>query len=360
MTLGVEPAALAAAIKDWGRVLGFAQIGIAPATALDTAASHLAAWLAAGWHGDMAYMARHGSKRAHPTALVPETQCVICVRMDYLPATRPATGADPADRAQAFVARYALGRDYHKVLRRRLKTLVQRIAARIGPFAHRIFVDSAPVMEKALAARAGLGWIGKHTNLISPRAGSWFVLGELYAALPLPPDRPHANHCGRCRACLHRCPTGALRAPYRLDARRCLAYLTVEAPGSIPLALRPALGNRIFGCDDCQLACPWNRFARPSAEPDFQPRHGLDTATLRALWAWDEATFLQRTAGSALRRLGYERWRRNLAVALGNAAPDPAAKQALWAGRADPSPLVREHLEWALARHDQAGAGAPT
>jgi len=344
-----DGAALAQAIKTWGRELGFQQLGIA-ATDLSVAAAHLAEWLGAGYHGEMHYMARHGTRRSRPAELVPGTRSVIMARMDYLPQTRAAMAAAQRDPTGALISRYALGRDYHRLLRRRLQRLAERITAAIGPFGHRAFVDSAPVLEKPLAQHAGLGWIGKHTNLIDRRAGSWFFLGALYTDLALPPDTQARDHCGRCQACLRACPTGAIVAPYRLDARRCISYLTIEHPGPIPEPLRPLLGNHIYGCDDCQLVCPWNRFARLTTEPAFLPRHGLAAATLVDLFAWDEATFLARTQGSALRRLGHERWLRNLAVALGNAPPDPAVTAAL-AARADhASPLVREHVGWARRR----------
>jgi epoxyqueuosine reductase len=272
------------------------------------------------------------------------------VRLDYLPEPRSAIAAALADPAAAFVSRYALGRDYHKVMRRRQQRLAERIAEAIGPFGYRVFADSAPVLEKPLAAQAGLGWIGKHTNLIDGRTGSWFFLGEIYTDLELPPDRPVRDRCGSCRACLEVCPTGAIVAPYRLDARLCISYLTIEHRGAIPEPLRPALGNRIYGCDDCQLVCPWNRFARLAALPDLLPRGGLATATLLGLFGWDESTFLARTEGSAIRRIGHERWLRNLAVALGNAPPSEAVRRALAGRMDDASALVREHLTWALAR----------
>jgi len=338
--------ALAGRIKQWGRELGFQQVGIAD-TDLAQAEQHLQQWLARGFHGDMAWMARHGSKRTRPGELVPGTLRVISVRMDYLP-DEPDPAALLQQPATAFISRYALGRDYHKVLRSRLQKLASRIQGEIGPFGYRAFVDSAPVMEKALAAKAGLGWIGKHSNLLSREAGSWFFLGELYTDLPLPADVPVSDHCGACSACLDICPTQAIVAPYQVDARRCISYLTIELEGSIPLELRPLLGNRIYGCDDCQQCCPWNRFARTSAEPDFAPRHNLDRATLLELFNWDEATFLKRTEGSAIRRIGYLRWQRNLAVALGNSRPDGPVRQALQARLGNSSPLVQEHIEWAL------------
>jgi len=351
--------ALKPTIRQWGRELGFAAIGFA-STRLDGAERELMDWLAAGFHGDMDYMARHGADRAHPERLMPGTLGIISARLDYLPEAADAH-ANLAIPTRAYVARYALGRDYHRIVRRRLARLAERLTLAVGPFAYRAFADSAPVMEVALAQGAGLGWRGKHTLLLE-RAGSWFFLGELYVDLPFPPDPPEANHCGTCHACIDACPTGAIVAPYRLDARRCIAYLTIEHRGPIPAELRPLLGNRIYGCDDCQLVCPWNRFAHPCGEPDFQPRNGLDQATLAELFAWDEATFLSRLEGSPIRRIGHQRWLRNIAVALGNAlthaAPDAAARGTLCAAlraRADhPSALVREHVQWALAQQPPA------
>jgi len=346
---GYDFALLAQRIKAWGRELGFQQVGIAD-TDLQLAEDRLTTWLRAGRNGEMGYMARHGSKRSRPAELVPGTLRVVSVRMDYLPEPQEDSWALIADPVAAFVSRYALGRDYHKVLRQRLRRLAEQIRGEIGDFRHRLFVDSAPVLEKPLAQKAGLGWIGKHTNLINARAGSWFFLGEIYTDLPLPPDLPARDHCGTCRACLDICPTGAIVAPYVLDARLCISYLTIELEGSIPRALRPLIGNRIYGCDDCQLACPWNRFARLCTEPDFKPRQGLDRASLLALFSWSEAEFLNRTEGSAIRRIGHVAWLRNLAVALGNAAPSAAIVAALKARLGHPSELVREHVTWALAR----------
>jgi epoxyqueuosine reductase len=348
--------ALAADIKRWGRDLGFAEIGIA---GIDLSAEepHLRRWLQRQFQGDMHYMGRHGLKRCHPEHLVPGTLRVICGRMDYLP---PEAEPAAADRpGPALIARYALGRDYHKLLRRRLQQLADRIGVRAGPFGYRAFVDSAPVLEKALARNAGLGWIGKNTLLLNREAGSYFFLGELFTDLPLPLDAAPQEHCGSCRACLSACPTGAIVAPYQLDARRCISYLTIESHGPIPEHLRPKIGNRVFGCDDCQTSCPWNKFARPSMEPDFKPRHGLDQAELVELFNWSEATFLAKTEGSAIRRLGHERWLRNLAVALGNGEPSEAARAALQSRLEHSSALVREHVRWALQalaqeRSDQA------
>jgi epoxyqueuosine reductase len=351
-----HPAALAGRIRGWARELGFQAIGFA-GTDLGPAETRLLQWLAAGHHGEMRWMARHGSRRSRPAELVPGTLTVISARMDYLPPSGSAPADVIADPTLGYVSRYALGRDYHKVLRRRLARLARRIAEAVGPFGHRVFVDSAPVLEKPLAERAGLGWIGKHTNLLSREAGSWFFLGEIYTDLALPLDTPAADHCGRCTACIEACPTGAIVAPYRLDARRCIAYLTIELEGAIPPALRTAIGNRVYGCDDCQLVCPWNRFARPTVEADFLPRHGLDAPRLVELLAWSEDEFLQRTTGSPLRRLGHERWLRNVAVALGNAPTGPEVVTALRRRFRHPSALVREHVRWALQRHGVATTG---
>lgn len=341
---------LAQSIKDWGRELGFQQVGIA-GVELQEHETHLQRWLAVGHQGEMDYMAAHGSKRSRPAELVPGTLRVISLRMDYLPGDARMSER-LAEPEKAYVSRYALGRDYHKLIRKRLQHLAERIQEVIGPFGYRAFVDSAPVLEKALAEQAGLGWIGKNTLLLNRKAGSWFFLGELFVDLPLPVDEPHAGeHCGRCTACLDICPTAAFVGPRQLDARRCISYLTIELKGSIPDELRPLIGNRVFGCDDCQIVCPWNRFARPSAEGDFQPRHGLDNATLAELFLWTEEQFLSRTEGSPLRRAGYERWLRNLAVGLGNAPSTIVVLEALKARRDDPSALVREHVAWALRRH---------
>ncbi len=348
----IDLTALASSIKDWGRELGFQQVGIS-GLALGEHEQHLQRWLDAGYHGEMDYMGAHGSKRWRPDELVPGTLRVVSVRMDYLPGdTRMAERL--ADPNAAYISRYALGRDYHKLVRKRLQQLAERIIAVIGPFGYRAFVDSAPVLEKAIAEQAGLGWIGKNTLVLNRKAGSYFFLGELFVDLPLPTDPPQASeHCGKCTACLDICPTQAFVGPYQLDARRCISYLTIEYKGSIPEDLRPLIGNRVFGCDDCQLVCPWNRFARPTAERDFSPRHGLDNAELAALFRWDEQEFLAQTEGSPVRRAGYERWLRNLAVGLGNAPTTVAVVEALNARRDHPSTLVREHVEWALGRHGQ-------
>jgi epoxyqueuosine reductase len=345
-----NPARLLDDLQRWSQELGFAALGV---TGIDLTQdeAHLAEWLSAGFHGEMSYMARHGAKRSRPAELLPGTVSCISVRMDYWPRDAADATRTLADAGRAYVSRYALGRDYHTLMRRRLQRLCQRIEAAIGPFGHRVFTDSAPVLEKALARNAGLGWIGKHTNLIDRRAGSYFFLGEIYVDLALPSNTPASAHCGSCSACLPACPTEAIVAPYRLDARRCISYLTIELRGAIPIEFRRAIGNRIYGCDDCQLVCPWNKFARVSAEPDFAPRHGLDTAGLVDLFGWSEAEFLDKTAGSAIRRIGHERWLRNLAVALGNAPTSPAVLQGLRARVSHPSALVREHVAWALEQH---------
>ncbi|MBS0590608.1 MAG: tRNA epoxyqueuosine(34) reductase QueG [Proteobacteria bacterium] len=343
-------AQLAARVRLWGRELGFQQIGIS-ATSLDTDEAHLSRWLAENRHGEMDYMQRHGTKRTRPSELHAGTLRVISVRMDYDPPQTRNAWEVLGDPTLAYVSRYALGRDYHKLMRSRLQKLADRIAAEIGPFGYRAFVDSAPVMEKALARNAGLGWIGKHTNLINKGSGSWFFLGELFTDLPLPVDAPADEHCGTCTRCIDVCPTQAIVAPNQLDARRCISYLTIELRSSIPLELRPLLGNRIYGCDDCQLVCPWNKFARKSVEPDFATRHGLDEASLIELFAWSEDEFFKRTEGSAIRRIGYECWLRNIAVALGNAPHSAAIVAALSTRSEHASELVREHVQWALARH---------
>jgi epoxyqueuosine reductase len=367
-------AALAGQLQAWGQALGFSQIGIADID-LATAEPGLLAWLAAGHHGGMDYMAVHGLKRARPAELHPGTLRVVTARMDYRPGTEAiALDAEPAaasaddwrdrefkridDPGAAVISVYARGRDYHKVMRQRLARLAEQLALAAGAHGHRVFCDSAPVLEAELASRSGLGWRGKHTLILSREAGSMFFLGEIFVTLPLPLTLPVQAHCGSCSACLQACPTGAITAPYRLDARRCISYLTIEHDGAIPMGLRAALGNRIYGCDDCQLACPWNKFAQVSTLPDFEVREGLDSARLLELWAWDEAEFLRRTEGSAIRRIGHRRWRRNLAVALGNALRHPASLPAeravvratlaaAQAGSLDP--LVAEHVAWALA-----------
>ncbi len=351
-TPGEALRALAGRIRAWGRELGFDAVTVADANLAD-AEPVLEAWLAAGLHGEMDYMARYGMMRARPAELVPGTLRVISARMNYWPRAADAR-AVLADGGKAYISRYALGRDYHKVLRARLQKLAGRIAAEM-PHGFRVFVDSAPVMEVDLAARGGLGWRGKHTLLLDRSAGSYFFLGEIFTDLPLPFDQPppdkQGGHCGRCRACLDVCPTGAIVEPYTVDARRCISYLTIELKGAVPEALRPLIGNRIYGCDDCQLHCPWNRFAGLTAEADFAPRHSLDDIALTALFAWREADFNERMAGSAIYRIGFERWLRNVAIALGNAPGSPEVVGALSARRDDASLLVREHVRWALAQH---------
>jgi epoxyqueuosine reductase len=353
----INAAALRQRIDALAQARGFAAVGVSDIDLGDDE-QHLLDWLAAGLHGEMHYMRRHGTRRSRPAELVPGTLRVISARMDYWPAGARDANAVLDEPATAYVSRYALGRDYHKVLRRALQRLSDDLAAEFGAFGYRVFVDSAPVLEKALARNAGLGWIGKHTNLIARDAGSYFFLGEIYTDLPLPVDAPASAHCGSCSACIPACPTGAIVAPYRLDARRCISYLTIELRGSIPEGLRPALGNRIYGCDDCQLVCPWNKFARTAQQPDFDVRNGLDGAALASLFAWTQVEFETRLAGSPIRRIGWECWLRNIAVALGN-APASAEVLAALRSRADhPSPLVREHVAWALARHAAAAGGA--
>ncbi len=336
---------LATNIKQWGLELGFQQIGITD-TDLTSYEPHFLEWLQKKFHGEMHYMEAHGSKRYRPHELVPGTIRVISARMDYLPPDTeiPKVLQNPS---LGYISRYALGRDYHKLMRKRLNALAKKITSK----GYRVFSDSAPVLEKPLAEKAGLGWIGKHTNLINRQAGSWFFLGEIYIDLPLPIDTPVKNHCGTCKACIDVCPTQAIVAPYELDARRCISYLTIELRGSIPIEFRPMLGNRIYGCDDCQLVCPWNRFAKFTKEDDFHPRHNLTSPTLIELFAWSEEEFLTKTEGSAIRRIGYECWLRNIAVALGNAPKDDAIIHALQQKLSHPSELVREHVEWALAQH---------
>jgi epoxyqueuosine reductase len=349
LAANTDYALLAQSIKAWGNELGFQAVGIAD-TGLGAAEGGLAAWLAAGFHGEMDYMARHGSKRARPAELHPGTLRVISARMNYRPQAADAWSVLGAPD-KAYIARYATGRDYHKLLRRRLEQLARRIARDIGAFGHRVYTDSAPVMEVELAAKSGLGWRGKHTLLLSREAGSYFFLGEIYTDLPLPVDAPVPDHCGSCAKCLNVCPTRAIVAPYRLDARRCISYLTIELKGSIPAELRPLIGNRVYGCDDCQLVCPWNRYAEVSGEADFRVRHGLDEAELAQLFALNESQFHERLAGSAIHRIGFERWSRNLAVGLGNATGSEAVLVALQSRATDTSPLVREHVAWALQRH---------
>ena len=346
----VDYAALARRVRALAREMGFQRCGIA-GIELGQDEDHLRDWLSQGLYGSMDWMAQHGDKRSRPQELIPGTLRVISVGLDYGRNDSDDAWDTLRDGERAYVARYALGRDYHKLMRQRLQKLAERLQAEVGAFGHRVFVDSAPVLERALARNAGLGWIGKHTCLIDKDGGSWFFLGEIYVDLPLPVDAPATAHCGTCMRCIDVCPTQAITAPYRLDARRCIAYLTIEHEGAIPEALRPAIGNRIFGCDDCQLVCPWNKFAQRTDEPDFRARNDLDTATLPQLFAWEEDEFLRRTEGSAIRRSGHERWLRNIAVALGNAPTTPDVLAALASRRDHPSPVVREHVAWALDRH---------
>ncbi len=341
-------------IKQWAALAGFQQLGVSDIHLREHEA-HLNNWLAAGFHGDMAYMQKHGTKRSRPEQLIAHTCRVISVRMDYMPPDCERADKVLASAEKGYISRYALGRDYHKVMRKRLQKLAEKIQARVGKMGYRVFVDSAPVLEKALAEKAGLGWIGKHSNLINHKAGSWFFLGEIFTDLPLPVTTTSIdNHCGHCTACMDCCPTQAIVAPYTVDARRCISYLTIELHGSIPPALRAAMGNRIYGCDDCQLACPWNRFAQPTGETDFFTRHPLDAADLIDLFNWDETQFLRRTEGSPIRRIGYARWLRNIAVALGNAPQTEAVKQALLNKKAglniDNKAMVTEHIDWALKK----------
>jgi epoxyqueuosine reductase len=349
----LDPARLVASLRAWAAQLGFTGLGIA-AIDLPSDEAHFLEWLRLGFNGEMGYMSRHGSKRTRPAELIPGTVSCVSVRMDYWPEEAADAAATLADGSIGYVSRYALGRDYHKLLRARLQKLCDLIQETVGPFGHRVFTDSAPVLEKALARNAGLGWIGKHTNLIDRNAGSYFFLGEIYLDLELPPDEPSTAHCGSCSACMPACPTGAIVAPYRLDARRCISYLTIELAGSIPEEFRAHIGNRIYGCDDCQLVCPWNKFAKRAAEKDFAVRHGLDHAQLAELFAWSESDFLEKTSGSAIRRIGYERWLRNVAIALGNAPASPGVIAALNARAQHPSAMVREHVQWALAQHRPA------
>lgn len=342
---------LAEHIRVWSEQLGFQQLGITD-TLLELSETRLLDWLNDGLHGDMDYMEKHGSKRSRPAELVDGTLRVISVRMDYFPPDSESIQAVLDKPDIGFISRYALGRDYHKLMRKRLQLLANKITAVTGDFGYRVFVDSAPVLEKPLAEKAGLGWIGKHTNLINQHAGSWFFLGEIYTDLPLSVDTPSAeSHCGSCSACIDICPTNAIIEPYKLDARRCISYLTIELHGAIPVEFRSQIGNRIYGCDDCQLVCPWNRFSAPTRESDFHTRHQLDAPELVDLFLWDEQTFLDNTAGSAIRRIGHLRWLRNIAVALGNAPRSETIIQAL-KSRRGLNAMVDEHIEWALEQHN--------
>ena len=341
---------LAADIKRWGRELGFAEIGITD-TDLTGAETKHQAWIDKGFHGDMDYMAKHGTKRTRPADLVPNTMRVITARLDYLPPKAKESWGVIQDSKQAFISRYALGRDYHKVIRQKLQKLCDKIADNIPDFEYRVFTDSAPVLEVALAEKSGLGWRGKHTLLLNKDHGSWFFLGEIYTNLPLPIDDKATNHCGSCSACIDTCPTKAITQPYQVDARRCISYLTIELKGAIPLQFRPLIGNRVYGCDDCQLACPWNKFAEITQEPDFNVRNGLDDISLIECFGWSEAEFNQKMVGSAIYRIGYLQWLRNIAVGLGNAPTTLEVIDALNTRKSDSSELVSEHVEWALQQH---------
>jgi len=335
-------------LEKTAKLYGFDQIGISHGH-LQTHEAHFERWLQHGFHGQLGYMARHGKKRSRPRELLPDTLSIISVKMNYLTVDQETSWQQLAQHDTAYIARYALGRDYHKLFRKRLQKFANQLTQDIGAFGYRVYCDSAPVLEKALAEQAGLGWIGKHTNLIHPKTGSWFFLGEIYTDLPLPANQtPVNNHCGSCQRCLDVCPTQAIVAPYQLDARRCISYLTIEHQGAIPLEYRPLIGNRIFGCDDCQLICPWNRFAKLSTETDFQPRHRLENSALIQLFNWSEQEFLKKTEGSAIRRTGYHGWLRNIAVALGNASTSVAVIHALDSRQQHANELVREHSQWAL------------
>lgn len=337
-------------IRDWGLELGFDHIGISDTNLVEHEA-HLLNWLQSGMQGEMDYMQKHGTKRSRPDELLPGTVRIISVRMNYFPPDAQDPMQVLEDASLAYISRYALGRDYHKVMRKRLQKLASRIEQQVGSFGYRAFVDSAPVLEKALANKAGLGWVGKHTNLLSEDAGSWFFLGELFTNLPLPIDGASSNHCGSCEACIDICPTQAIVAPYKLDARKCISYLTIEHKTSIPIEYRKPMGNRIYGCDDCQLVCPWNKFSKKSPLADFAKRHELDAISLVELFLWTEEDFLHFTEGSAIRRVGYQQWLRNVAVALGNAPTVPEVVSALVKRKDDCSDLVREHVQWALQQH---------
>jgi epoxyqueuosine reductase len=354
----IDLVALKRSVVDWARELGFERMGVSGID-VDAAQARLLEWLGRGYHGEMGYLERHAALRGRPETLLPGTLRVLSLRMNYFPAGARDAQAVLADASLAYISRYALGRDYHKVLRQRLLRLAARIEAQVGAFRYRVFTDSAPVMEVELAAQAGLGWRGKHTLLLDRSAGSWFFLGEIYTDLPLPLDQPVSEHCGTCTRCIDVCPTRAIVAPYLLDARRCISYLTIEHKGDIPEELRPLLGNRIYGCDDCQLVCPWNTFAGTAEIDDFAVRNGLDAAALVELFAWTQDDFDRRLEGSAIRRIGYERWLRNLAVALGNAPSGPQVVAALRARADHPSALVRSHVLWALRRQEAPEPGAP-
>jgi epoxyqueuosine reductase len=346
-------ARLVEAMRGWARELGFDALGVTDID-LDEDEARLERWLEEKRHGEMTWMAHHGSKRSRPAELLPGTRRVISVRKNYLSTTQDEALATLADPERAYIARYALGRDYHKLIRKRLQKLADKISDAAGKHGYRAFSDSAPVLEKPLAAKAGLGWVGKHSLVLDRHAGSWFFLGEIYTDLPLPLDEPVSAHCGSCARCMDVCPTQAITGPHKLDARRCISYLTIENKGDIPEELRALIGNRIFGCDDCQLVCPWNRYAKLSTEAAFEPRDNLKSATLIELFAWSEERFLKETEGNPLRRTGYRGFLRNVAVALGNSPPSPEARAALEARRDDESAMVRSHVDWALARQNSA------
>ena len=342
---------LAQQIKTWGKSLGFQQVGITDIK-LTEDEHHLLNWLNNGMHGEMHYMQRHGKKRSRPPELLPGTIRVISVRMDYFPPDAKHPKTVLGNPGLAYISRYAVGRDYHKLIRSRLQQLADNIKVAVGNFNYRAFVDSAPVLEKALSRNAGLGWIGKHTNLIHPKSGSWFFLGELYTDIPLPVDTPFTkNHCGSCQACIDICPTKAIIGPYQLDARRCISYLTIELRGTIPEKFRSMIGNRVFGCDDCQLVCPWNKFAKNTDENDFRTRNGFDAPTLIELFNWSEQEFNERTKGSAIRRIGYDCWLRNIAIGLGNAKTSREIVDALTSRKSCVPDMVKEHIDWAITQH---------
>ena len=355
---GLDPVALAEALRNWAAELGFSRVGITD-TDLSEAAEGLREYLHAGHHGSMAWLEERERMRTRPEELHPGTLRVISLRMDYAPRDIGQAWEVLRDGERGYISRYALGRDYHKLVRKRLQKLADRIAVEIGSFGYRVFCDSAPIMEKPLAQKAGLGWRGKHTLTLSKDAGSYFFLGEIFTDLPLPIDAPVSNHCGSCTRCIDLCPTGAIISPYRLDARRCISYLTIEHKGSIDEELRTRMGNRIFGCDDCQLVCPFNKYAKVSMEADFAPRHGLGGLKLAELFAWDEATYLEKTEGMSIRRAGYESWLRNIAIALGNAPTSDEVQAALRSHQDHASPVVREHVAWARAQQREKSRRDP-
>ena len=337
-------------MQDWAQSFGFQQLGVSDID-LSKTEQRLSSWLAAGFHGEMDYMSRHGTKRTRPQELIPDTVRVISVRMDYWPEPAAEPWSVLNNDQQGFVSRYALGRDYHKLMRQRLAKLADKIRCEVGEMGFRVFSDSAPVMEKALAEKSGLGWVGKHSNILNRDHGSYFFLGEIYTDLPLPTTEPTSDHCGACTSCIDLCPTQAIVAPYQVDARRCISYLTIELRDAIPIEFRKMIGNRIYGCDDCQLVCPWNKFAQNTQESDYLPRQGLDSPQLLELFSWSEEDFLKKLEGSPIRRIGYECWLRNIAVALGNAKTTEQIVSALRARLVTESELVKEHVQWALEQH---------